>query len=331
MDPKQELALARDINGISGVAQRLLANNMDPESLRTNTTLRAREWKAVDEAALDVARTRLVGVNRLIARGLTFPLANPLGSTVLEYDDNSDMNDGELTMDGVSRGPDDRVDYSVQSLPLPIAHKSFHVNVRALNASRTRGESLDATQSRIATRKVADVTEDLLYTGGSNLAFGGGTIYGYMDHPDRNTVTLGTNWDASAATASGIKDQVIEMKAASQADKHYGPWDLHVPAAYEAVLDGDYSTSTNTITTIRERIMQIAGIESIIVADALTANNVVLVELSQETQRVVVGMMPTPVEWETEGGLVMHFKIMAILVPQLRADFNGNMGLVHMS
>jgi hypothetical protein len=37
----------------------------------------------------------------------------------------------------------------------------------------------------------------------------------------------------------------------------------------------------------------------------------------------------TTVQWEEQGGLLLNFKIMAIMVPQLRADHNGNTGIVH--
>ena len=36
-----------------------------------------------------------------------------------------------------------------------------------------------------------------------------------------------------------------------------------------------------------------------------------------------------PFQWEGQGGMEVNFKVMAILVPQLRDDFNGNTGIVH--
>jgi hypothetical protein len=35
------------------------------------------------------------------------------------------------------------------------------------------------------------------------------------------------------------------------------------------------------------------------------------------------------VEWQTEGGLITKYKVMTIQVPQVRADQDGNSGIVH--
>jgi len=53
------------------------------------------------------------------------------------------------------------------------------------------------------------------------------------------------------------------------------------------------------------------------------------VQQTSDVIREVVGMDITTVQWEEEGGMRLNFKVMAILVPQLRADFNGNTGIVH--
>jgi len=37
----------------------------------------------------------------------------------------------------------------------------------------------------------------------------------------------------------------------------------------------------------------------------------------------------TTVQWDTQGGLQQNFKVMSIMVPQTRADQNGNTGIVH--
>ena len=55
----------------------------------------------------------------------------------------------------------------------------------------------------------------------------------------------------------------------------------------------------------------------------------VMVQMTTDVVREVVGMDITTVQWETKGGMQLNFKVMAILVPQLRADQNGNTGIVH--
>ena len=55
----------------------------------------------------------------------------------------------------------------------------------------------------------------------------------------------------------------------------------------------------------------------------------VLVQMTADVCREVVGMDITTVQWESHGGMQLNFKVMCILVPQLRSDFNGTTGIVH--
>lgn len=310
-----------------GLAARLLKAGMNAQALRTNDTLRKDEWKELDKKVVEISRIRLVGASDLIGRGLVYNLTNGLGTTVLETENVSDFEDADMNMDGATPGAKDRPEFDIGYLPLPIVHKGFDLSIRVLNASRRMGQPLDATMAGLAAKKVSEKIEEILFVGASTYTFGGGTLYGYLDHPNRNTVSLGTNWDASGATPLA---NVLDMKQASITAKHYGPWMLYIPTAYDHVLDDDYSTSYPN-ASIRNRIKQVAGIVDIKVADKLTANNVVLVEMAEETARMVVGMQPTTVEWESQGGMITHYKVMAIMVPQVRADQDGNSGIVHLS
>ena len=76
--------------------------------------------------------------------------------------------------------------------------------------------------------------------------------------------------------------------------------------------------------------VEISGIEAVRTADYMTANNVVLVQMSSDVVRVVEAMPLTTVEWGTEGGLIHNFKVMTIMVPQIRADQNGASGITHL-
>jgi hypothetical protein len=229
-------------------------------------------------------------------------------------------------MDAASPATRDRVKYEIAYLPLPIVNKEYEFNIRALNASRTRGMPLDTTMAQTAARKVSERIETILFQGASTFTYGGGSLYGYTDFPSRVTGSLGINWDDSGADPLA---NVIAMKQASIDVKHYGPWMLYVPTNFETVLDEDYTT--NYAVTWRERILKIGGIIDIRVADYLTADNVVLVEMDPQTVRMVVGLNPTTVEWEVMGGMISRYKVMAIMVPQLRADQDGNCGIVHYS
>lgn len=340
-------------NGVASgpVASRLLASGFNVNALRpwvdddrrsyinvngkakpvltANATLRKDEWKHLDATVVQIATQRLVGVNDLVSRGLVYNVPNGLGTTVLEYEDVSDMEDAQVNMDGVSRGRSDRLEFDLNYLPLPIVHAEFQINARVLEASRRLGQPLDSAQAAVASRKVAEKVESILFTGASTYTFGGGTIYGYMDFPQRNTGSLTNNWDDSAGDGASILANVIAMKQASIADRHFGPWGLYMPTNFETAVDDDFKAASDK--TIRQRLLEIDGIEFVKAADFLTSDNVVLVELRPETARAVIGLQPTTVEWSAEGGMIFLFKVMAIIVPQLRADQDDRCGIQHWS
>ena len=296
--------------------------------LNTNATLRRDEWKQLDEAVLKISETRLGGVADLIKKGLVFNLGNGMGTTVLETHTMSDAMEADLTMDGISRSKNDRVNYETKYLPIPIIHVDYEINLRALSASRKMGNALDVTSAERATRKVNEKLETMLFTS-TSYTFGGGTIYSYLNHPDRNQETLSTDWDASAKTAATILADVLKMKQASIDAKHYGPWMLYIPTAYETILDEDYDTTKSN--TIRERILKIGGIQGIEVIDKLTANNVILAQMTSDVVRLVHGMGIQNVEWKSEGNFITNYKVMTIQVPQVRSDQDGNSGIVHLA
>lgn len=304
-------------------------------------TLRRDEWKSLDEAVLKIAEAPLGGVEDLRSRGLVYNLGNGLGTTVFEWHDVSDALTADVTMDGISRANNDRVTFQTNYLPLPIIHADYQINTRELAASRNLGNPLDTTMAERAARKVLLKLEQMLFTNdpyiwGTVDDRNRNTIYGYINHPDRNTVTLSTygNWDESAGTSPReILESVKDMKQASIDDKHFGPWVLYIPSNYETVMDLDYEDTGNTATglTIRERIKKIEGIQDVKVNYSLPADNVVLVQMTSDVVRLINGLSLQNVEWQTEGKFINKYKVMTIQVPQVRSDAEGKCGIVHMS
>lgn len=302
---------------------------------QTNATLRRDEWKQLDDALLDVSRSRLSGIQDLVDSNLVYNLGNAMGTTVLEYHSVSDAFEAELTMDGITRGKNDRPDFNYHYLPIPIIHVDYELNARELAASRNLGNSLDTIDAQISARKVAEKLEAMLFTN-TTYAFGEkgsdarNSIYSYVNHPDRNLVNLSIDWDSSGITGAGIIQDVMAMKQASINDYHYGPWMLYIPTNYETTLDMDYDKTTPG-TTIRERIMKISGIKGIKTIDTLAANNVLLVQMTSDVVRLVRGMGLQNVEWKSEGNMVTNYKVMTIQVPQIRSDYNKRSGIVHLA
>ena len=309
------------------------------DGLNTNSTLRRDEWKQLDQVLLEVSRQRLGGAQDLLDNGLTYNLGNAMGTTVLEWHDVSDPGKAIISMDGITRGDNDRPNYQYNYLPIPIIHFDYEINARELAASRNLGNPLDTTMAERATRRVLETLENMLFT---NTTFSYGqkdersnnTIYSYVNHPDRLLFTLGTAWDQldfDSSTASGgehIVNQIAQMKQESINAFHYGPWMVYIPTKYETLIDKDYNKVTPG-TTVRERIMKIGGIKGIKVIDTLPANNVLLVQMTSDVVRLVRGMGLTNVEWMVEGNMLTKYKVMTIQVPQIRSDQNKRTGIVH--
>lgn len=294
-----------------------------------DSLLRPTEWRQLDQAIVPEAQTRLGGIADLIANGLVYNLGNAMGTTVLEWHDQSGIMEADVTMDGITRGKNQRPVYGVKYLPIPIIHVDYEIGARALAASRALGNPLDTTDAVMARRAVDLKLEQMLFTDIS-YTYGGGTISSYVNYDDRDEITLTKNWDASGKTGAEILADVQEMKAAAVASLHFGPYMLYIPTAYEAVLDNDFSSSYPNLT-IRDRILKLPSIKGIKTVDTLAANNVLLVQMTSDVVRLVQGMGIQNVQWGVEGNMVTKFKVMTIQVPQIRSDHNGKTGIVHLA
>jgi len=293
-------------------------------------TLRKDDWKILDAAVVKAAKPRLRAVADIRGMGLTFNIPNGMAKTVLETETQSDINEAIVSMDGLRKGAADRPEFELSNLPLPIIHKDFDFSVRQVMVSRNGGSPLDTTTAELAGRRVAETAEKLLLGTYGSYAFGGGTIYGYTNFPSRLTKSMTT--PTGIATSATTVSEVLAMKLQAQQAYHYGPYMLYCSTAWDVFLDDDYSSAKGD-NTLRDRLKAIEGIQDVRTLDYLdttgTSYIMLLVQMTTDVVREVIGMDITTVQWESKGGLQLNFKVMAILVPQLRADQNGNTGIVH--
>ena len=310
----------------------VLNDSGEPEALVTNTpaTLRKDDWQLLDDAIIRVAKPRLQAVGDLRSRGLEFNIPNGMAKTVFQTQTVSDIEPADVDMDGIRATTGDRPHFELTNLPLPIIHKNFSFSARQVMTSRNSSTPIDTTSAELAGRRVAEEAEKMLLGISSiadQFAYGGGTIYGYTDHPSRLTKAMTIATD-TAWTPGTTVQEVLAMKRQSQDAGHYGPWKLYCSSDWDIYLDDDYSTQKGS-NTLRQRLAAISGIESVETLDYLSANTMLLVQMTSDVVREVIGMELTTLQWQSMGGLQLNFKVMAIMVPQLRADFNDQMGLVH--
>lgn len=311
------------------VAQKLLQNNFDVNCLRTNDTLRKDEWKLYDTAIVQIAKSRLIGVNDLMSRGLSFKLNNALGTTRIEWETDTDLTPAAVSMSGIQRSQDDRVEFSLTGMPVPIIHKDWTLNIRHLEASRRTGQPLDTMMAQKAGRVVAEKIEDMLWNGYTGLG-SNNTIYGYLTTPYRNTgsVTSGA-WVAGTIDGEKILGDVLAMIQKALDDHMYGPFVLYVPIAIGTLLGNDFKDGSDK--SIRQRLLETDGLADIRSTANLTGTNILLVQLTADVVQMIDGIQPTMVQWDSHGGMVTNFKILAIMLPRFRNDSEHQSGIVHYS
>jgi len=318
----------RPFIGDDGRSYITINQNGKKQTLETNATatLRKDEWIEIDRAIVKAAKPRLNVVADLRAAGLQHMIPNGLGKTVLEYEAQSDITPAVISMDGIREGNRDRPQFDLRSLPLPITHKDFSFSARQIAASRNGGSPLDTTNAELAGRRVAEEIEKLTLGVGAEFSFGGGQVYGLTNFPHRLTKTLTAINPASYHT---VVADVLDMRKKSTDKGHYGPWVLYYSPAWYGHMDADYDAANRNGPTLRDRLAKIEGITMVKSADYLTGTTLMLVQLTTDVVRMIMGMDIVTVQWESQGGMKLNFKVMTIQVPQLRHDYYNQTGIVH--
>lgn len=323
---------------------RITVNQFDPKTQKNKPTtiitnapasLTKDEWILLDEMVIKIAKQRLKAWDDLMSRGLRWDIPNGMAKTVVQYQNRSDVSAATISMDGLRQSERDRPVYDIVNLPLPIIHKDFSFSLREVLVSRTSansmsngGNALDLSMADLSVRRVAEEVEKLLLGVTAGYSYGGGTVYGYTNFPSRNTKTMTA---PTGLNPNVTLNEVLDMRKKSQDDSHFGPWVLYTSLDWDVYLDNDYilSGGTSTYKTLRERLSQVGGIVDIVTLDYLPTKTMLLVQLTPNVVRGIVGMPITTVDWESHGGMELNFKIMTIMVPQLRTDQNGSTGIVH--
>lgn len=304
------------------------------------TSLRKEEWIELDRVVMLAARQRLRAWADLAAAN-SFGGFNAYGRLTLEYEAMSDPGSAVIDMDALTDGRNDAPLFKLRSLPLPITHSDFWFSERRLMTSQNSGTPLDTTMAEAAARRCAESVELVTIGETTGLTFGtqptgitahdgNSTIFGYKNFTFRLTKTnmtapTTTNPEVVLADFLAAKDQLT-------ANRFYGPWMVYHTADWDRYMDSDYARlgGDNASMTLRDRLRKTEGIIDVRRLDLWDdTTSLLFVQMTSDVARAIVGMDFTTVQWETKGGLQQNFKVMCILVPQLRYDYNGRTGILH--
>ncbi len=318
---------------------RMTVNTFNPQTkkfeprsmlINANASLHKEDWLKIDRKVIEAAKPEMRLFGDIRAAGLTFNIPEGMGKTVLESQTMGDVGPATLSMDPRSRSQADRIDFGLVGVPLVIAHKDFSLGIRDIMISRQNGTGLDLAQAGQSAERVAEVVEKLT-TGEMSFKYSNYEVQGYTTYTNRITQEITDPTDV-AWTGETLVNEVLSMIQKSCNAFYRGPWTLYVSQAWRQYLDRDYKLVDNgqvVSITLRERLMKIDGISAIKQADYLPNYDIVLVMMVEKVVRGVVAMELVTVQWESQGGTEINFKIMTIAVPQFRSDQYGRTGLVH--
>lgn len=321
-------------NAPSNVSQALLRSmagtgELSIAGLRALSPLSDKAQVHVDNAVVRVGLERLTVAADLLGRGLTYPLADPLSVTQLEWETVSKTGGAQRTMSPSARGEDQQPDRSIKRLPIYLTTDDFSVNIRTLRMAQRLGTPLDTSLVEDATRRVNESIEDAVING-SGLVSGGYQAYGILNEPNVNTHTLtATKW-TTAVDGPQIVTDTLAMIAKAQADGKYGPYTLYVGTTIGNNLNADYSTVKGE-GTIKDRLERIeAGGSNLVVkvADRMPVLKAALVQMTSDVVQIVNGQAPTVIPWTSIDGFTLYWMVMGIMVPRVRSDYDGNSGIV---
>lgn len=295
--------------------------------LQVNSILRKDEWQELDQAVVEAAKTRLVGVQLLQQRGLVQRLGG-IGTLVSQWNVTSAMNAANVNMTGQSKGEQDIPDSMVKNVPVPVIFKEFTIGARTLAASRRLGDGLDVTGAYEAARVVAEMQEEMLFNG-YDLTFNGGTLYGLTTHGDRNTDTATNYGGGDWGTIANVEKTIAGMIGKANSDGFYGPFGIFASPTQFNQAALVYYTDGSGQTPVQRILASMPNVASFQMAPNLTDGVVVLVELSRNVIDWAEALPIQTLEWASGDGMVSHFKVMAVCAPRVKADYSGNSGVVH--
>lgn len=337
---------------------------IQPDVITTNaTTLRKEEWIYLDKMVVRAARWQMDAWQDLVDSS-SFGGFDGMGQTILEREMMSDPGEALWDMDALSEGLNDQPVFAGVGLPLPILHAGFWFGARKLSISRKNASTqLDTVMGEASGRRIGEQLEKVTIGVLNGLTYGGlntamtyvnaPTVYGYLNFPQR---LLKTNLTAPTAGGWTPNTTVTDFLNCIQQlflNKMRGPFMVYTSNDWTPYLDGPYYVSITSgavapTETLRTYLKKIRGIQDIKRLDFLFASQLsaatgpgtnvditlkpftlIFVQMGDpNVARAVNGLGITTIQWPSQGGMKLNFKIITIQVPDLQADYYGNCGIL---
>lgn len=279
----------------------------------------------LDQAVLGVGRQRLVLVNDLITTGLVTKIDNWMSYMTFSQRRTNNAGNAQRAM-VPSQGQRFVVDGDYVTIPLFTTWSDFSFDIREILEAERVGAPLDVSHVEQATWNVNAKIEDQGING-AGVSIKGHSAPGALTNPSNTSHYTGNEaWTAAGHTGADILADVQAMQNVSIADNYYGPWNLYVPRLYATKLDTDFKDFSDL--NIRQRLLELEGIQSIKTVDFLPADTTLLVQMTRNVVDVVIGQTPAQVSWQDGPGWHRFWVVLACMVVRWKADMNGGQGFV---
>jgi hypothetical protein len=297
-----------------------------PMVVNAPALLREDEWNLIDSTVISAARPPMRFWADLRSQ-VPYNIPNALSYMTIEHATEGRISPATISMDPVRRSERDRPTREWTRIPIPVLHKDVNFTLRDILVSRRAGRGVDESALGLAAREVAEAAEQLAIGVSGSYSYGGGTIYGATNHPNRNTVSM-TLPTAGAWNPGVLLSEILAMIQLANDDNMFGPFFLYFSRPWRQYLNEDFSAAKGT-DTVQERLARNEDIRGVRVLNFLTGYQVLLIQMTSDVIQGAQGMDITTLQWSSEGGMELHFKVMAIMFPRIKADMDGNSGIVH--
>ena len=283
-------------------------------------------WRRIDARAQAIARSRLAVFSRLSAANST-PVS--IAELVNYYPIVTDSNEVLVSMDGRVQAKGDQATIRYAGTPVPIMTTSAKFGWRQYAVMTRGGSQLDTTTFANGQRKLAEFLENMALNGLSSVNVAGDTIFGLRNFPSRftgnHTFTLATATGANWVTA------INQGMAGLETRNQFGPVTVFCNQGdYRSAGTRDYSASYSG--TILQRVMAIPGVQEMVPASSVPANELIFVsDLASGEWGSVLNAMPITTRPKTrlDPEDDYNFTMIAAQALQLRADALGQSAIAH--
>lgn len=298
-------------------------------TIRANGQLRKDEWKQLDENLVEKRLKDLKLVEMLRDAGLETDA--DLSVLIHEYETTDRFGDAEIDMGAETGSSEGGNAFGMNGIPLPIAHKGFHLNRRHLLASRRRGRALDTQGQTNAVRAVNAALENMLLNGW-NGQMDGYQAYGLRTHPSRMTQD-GADWTAGGTSPDTIRGNVLDaVEGLENAEFSEGNDGYMFPmgrGAYQALRRKD--TGNNNERSVLARLEQEFDYIDFVKVPSMPDNEAIMFKPASDVIELVTASDLQTVEWSSGDGFTQHIKVMASMTPLIKADYEDTTGIYHLT